>query len=262
MRFRLLAAVIAVLVLEGCGGPEPVGPRSGETARLRLASASPDAGTLDLLVNGRTVAQAVGRTEVSPAAVLEPGSATGVVRATGSAATLASLPLALEAGKSYTVLVAGPVGALTAMVSVDTGSAGSPPPPPIQPPVDSGNPPPPPPQPPVDSGNPPPPQPVDYARFRILHAAPHAPPLDPYLLPTGAPLDTVPTLQPFEYGSLALTADLVRWPGHWTVEFTEAGTTRIVLTSGDIDVSAAGGLITVVLGENADQSLRVDVLRE
>ena len=46
------------------------------------------------------------------------------------------------------------------------------------------------------------------------------------------------------------------------VEFTEAGTTRIVLTSGDIDVSAAGGLITVVLGENADRSLRVDVLRE
>jgi hypothetical protein len=248
MRFPLLAAAIAVLVLEGCGGPEPVGPRSGETARLRLASASPDAGTLDLLVNGRTVAQAVGRTEVSPAAVLEPGSATGEVRATGSAAALASLPLALEAGKSYTVLVAGPVGALTAMVSVDTGSAGTPPPPP--------------PQPPVDSGNPPPPQPADFVRFRILHAAPHAPPLDPYLLPTGAPLDTLPTLQPFAYGSLALTADLVRRPGHWTVKFTEAGTTRIVLTSGDLDVSAAGGLVTVVLGENADQSLRVDVLRE
>jgi hypothetical protein len=246
MRFPLLA-VIAMLVLEGCG-PEPIGPRSGETARLRLASASPDAGTLDLLVNGRTVAQAVGRTEVSPAAVLEPGSATGEVRATGSAAALASIPLALEAGKSYTVLVAGPVGALTAMVSVDTGSAGTPPPPP--------------PQPPVDSGNPPPPQPVDFVRFRILHAAPHAPPLDPYLLPTGAPLDTLPTLQPFEYGSLALTADLVRRPGHWTVEFTEAGTTRIVLTSGDLDLSAAGGLVTVVLGENADQSLRVDVLRE
>ena len=245
MRFPLLAAVMAVLVLEGCGGPEPVGPRSGETARLRLASASPDAGTLDLLVNGRTVAQAVGRTEVSPAAVLEPGSATGEVRATGSATALASLPLALEAGKSYTVLVAGSVGALTAMVSVDTGSAGTPPPPPPQPPVDSGN-----------------PQPVDYARFRILHAAPHAPPLDPYLLPTGAPLDTIPTLQPFAYGSLALTADLVRQPGHWTVEFTEAGTTRIVLTSGDLNVSAAGGLITVVLGENADQSLLVDVLRE
>ncbi len=248
MRFPLLVAVVAMLALEGCGGPEPVGPRSGETARLRLASASPDAGTLDLLVNGRTVAQAVGRTEVSPAAVLEPGAASGEIRATGTSAALASLPLALEAGKSYTVLVAGPMHALTAMVSVDTGSAGAPPPPP--------------PQPPVDSGNPPPSQPVDFVRFRILHAAPHAPPLDPYLLPTGAPLDTLPTLQPFAYGSLALTADLVRWPGHWTVEFTEAGTSRVVLTTGDLDVTAAGGLVTVVLGENADQSLRVDVLRE
>jgi hypothetical protein len=247
MRFPMLAAVIAALVLEGCGA-EPIGPRSGETARLRLASASPDAGALDLLVNGRTVAQAVGRTEVSAAAVLEPGAATGEVRASGSASALASLPLALEAGKSYTVLVAGPVGELTAMVSVDTGSAGAPPPAPLPPPV--------------DSGNPPPPQPVDFVRFRILHAAPHAPPLDPYLVPTGAPLDTLPTLQPFTYGSLALTADLVRWPGHWTVAFTEAGTTKIVLTTGDLDVSAAGGLVTVVLGENADQSLRVDVLRE
>ena len=244
MRFPLLAAVMAVLVLEGCG-PEAVGPRSGETARLRLASASPDAGTLDLLVNGRTVAQAVGRTEVSPAAVLEPGAATGEVRATGSAAALASLPLALEAGKSYTVLVAGPVGALTAMVSVDTGSAGSPPPPPE----------------PVDSGTLPPPLPDDIARFRLMHAAPHAPPLDPYLIPVGAPLDTLPTVQPFAYGSLALTADLVRRPGHWTVEFTEAGGTRVVLSSGDLDAKA-GELVTVVLGENADQSLRVDVLRE
>jgi hypothetical protein len=245
MRFPLLVAVMAALVLEGCA-PEPVGPRSGETARLRLASASPDAGTLDLLVNGRTVAQAVGRTQVSASAVLEPGSAVGEVRATGTSAALASLPLALEAGRSYTVLVAGPMHALTAMVSVDTGSAGAPPPPP---------------PPPVDSGNPPPPQPVDFARFRILHAAPHAPPLDPYLLPAGAPLDTLPTLQPFAYGSLALTADLIRGPGHWTVEFTEAGTTRIVLTSGDLDVGA-GELVTVVLGENADRSLRVDVLRE
>jgi hypothetical protein len=247
MRFPMLAAVIAALVLQGCGA-EPIGPRSGETARLRLASASPDAGALDLLVNGRTVAQAVSRTEVSAAAVLEPGAATGEVRASGSASALASLPLALEAGKSYTVLVAGPVGELTAMVSVDTGSAGAPPPAPLPPPV--------------DSGNPPPPQPVDFVRFRILHAAPHAPPLDPYLVPAGAPLDTLPVLQPFAYGSLALTADLVRWPGHWTVEFTEAGTTKIVLTTGDLDVSAAGGLVTVVLGENADQSLRVDVLRE
>ena len=246
MRFPLLAAAAAALVLQACG-PEPIGPRSSETARLRLASASTDAGALDLLVNGRTVAQAVARTEVSPAAVLEAGSATGVVRATGSGAPLASLPLALEAGKSYTVLVAGPVGALTAMVSVDTGSAGSPlPAPPTPEPVDSGTLPPP---------------PNDLVRFRILHAAPQAPALDPYLIPVGAPLDTLPTVQPFVYGSLALTADLIRRPGHWTVEFTEAGGTHVVVSSGDLDAKA-GELITVVLGQNADESLRVDVLRE
>jgi hypothetical protein len=34
-----------------------------------------------------------------------------------------------------------------------------------------------------------------------------------------------------------------------------------VLSSADIDV-AAGELVTVVLGENADRSLRVDLVRE
>jgi hypothetical protein len=166
------------------------------------------------------------------------------VRSSGTATVLAAVPLALAAGKSYTVLVAGPREALTAMVSVDTGSSLPPVPPPGQP---------------VDSGSAPPPI-TDAVRFRIVHAAPHAPPLDPYLLPAGAPLDTLPTLQPFAYGSLALTADLVRAPGHYVVEFTDAGTTHVVLESADID-AAAGELLTVVLGENADQSLRVDVVQ-
>ena len=244
MRSLTLAAVAAALVVVGCG-PEVIGPRNSEIARLRLASASPDAGALDLVVNGKTVAQAVASTAASAPAVLEPGPATGEVRSSGTATVLASVPLALAAGKSYTVLVAGSRQALTAMVSVDTGSGLPPGPPPVGQPVDSGTAPPP---------------ITDAVRFRIVHAAPHAPPLDPYLLPAGAPLDTLPTLQPFAYGSLALTADLVRAPGHYVVEFTNAGTTHVVLQSGDIN-AAAGELLTVVLGENADQSLRVDVVQ-
>jgi len=244
MRLVPLAALGAAIVLLGCG-PEVIGPRNSETARLRLASTSPDAGSLDLLVNGRTVAQGIGSTAASAPAVVQAGNATGQIQASGTTTALASVPLTLAAGKSYTVLVAGPRNALTAMVSVDTGSGLPPVPPPGQP---------------VDSGNTPPPSP-DVVRFRIMHAAPHAPPLDPYLLPAGAPLDTLPTLQPFAYGSLALTADLIRGPGHYIVKFTDAGTTRVVLDSGDID-AGAGELLTVVLGENADQSLRVDVVRE
>jgi hypothetical protein len=244
MRFEIIAMLSTALSLAACS-PDPVGPLAGETARVRLASASPDAGTLDLLVNGKTVAQAVARTEVSAPAVLEPGQATGLIRSSGSGTALLTLPLALESGRSYTVMVAGPVGALTAMLSADTGSAGTPPPPPPTP-VDSGA------LPPVLN---------DLVRFRILHAAPHAPPIDPYLTGATASLDTLPTIQPFAYGSLALTADLIRWPGHWTVEFVQPGSSEVLLTSGDLDAKA-GELITVVLGENADHSLRVDVLRE
>jgi hypothetical protein len=158
---------------------------------------------------------------------------------------LATLPLNLEAGKSYTVLAAGPSQSLLALVSVDTGSVGPPPPEPPEP---------------VDSGNPPPPIP-DYARFRILHAAPHAPPLDPYLQPAGLALDTVPVFEPFEYGSLALILDAIRPAGDYWVAFTEHGTRRVLLDSGTIS-AAVGELVTVVLGENDDRSLRVDVVRE
>lgn len=249
MRFIALPALGAALMVLGCG-PETVEPRTSETARLRLASASPDAGALDLLVNGRTVAQAVGSTAASASAVVDAGTATGEIRATGTVSALASVPLVLAAGKSYTVLVAGPRQALTAMVSVDTGSTT--PGIPVEP-----NPPPP--GEPIDSGNPPPAP--NIVRFRIMHAAPDAPPLDPYLLPAGMPLDTLPTLQPFTYGSLALTADLVRGPGHYVVKFTDAGTTHVVIESGDIEANA-DELLTVVLGENADRSLRVDVVRE
>jgi uncharacterized protein DUF4397 len=245
MRFSLLAAGLAALVLQGCSG-DAAAPQPDDRAWLRFASASPDAGALDLLVNGKTIARGVVSTQASQPVDVETGRATGEVRATNSAALLAAVPLTLDAGKSYTVLVAGQSQTLTAMVSVDTGSMGPPPPPPE-------------PQP-IDSGNPPPPTP-DYARFRIVHAAPHAPPLDPYLQPAGLPLDTVPVFLPFEYGSLAMIGDIVRSAGDYTVAFTEAGTRKIVLDSGDI-TAAVGELVTVVLGENADRSLRVDVVRE
>jgi len=249
MRSQFLVSAVLMVLLAGCG-PEVVGPRSNELARLRLASASPDAGALDLVVNGMTVASAIGSTAASTPAYLEPGRTTGEVLSSGTKGALASVPLTLAAGKSYTVLVAGPRDALTAMVSVDTGSSAGP---------GQTPPPPPPPGQPSDSGIAPPPV-TDVVHFRLVHAAPDAPPLDPYLLSVGAALDTLPTVQPFTYGSLALTADLIRAPGHYVVKFTDAGTRHVILESGDID-AAAGDLLTVVLGENGDQSLRVDVVR-
>jgi uncharacterized protein DUF4397 len=245
MRFRLLAAGLAALVLQGCSG-DAAAPQPDDRARLRFASASPDAGALDLLISGKTIARGVASTQASHPVEVETGSTTGEVRASNTAAVLATVPLTLEAGKSYTVLVAGPSQNLMAMVSVDTGVVSPPPPGPNPEPTDSGNPPPPTP---------------DYARFRIVHAAPHAPPLDPYLQPAGLALDTMPAFLPFQYGSLAMIGDLVRSAGEYRVAFTEAGTRRVVLDSGNI-AAAVGELVTVVLGEDADRSLRVDVVRE
>jgi hypothetical protein len=244
MRFRLLAAAVAALVLQGCN--EDTAAPQPDRAQVRLASASPDAGALDLLLNGKTIARGVASTRASRPVEVDALASTGEVRSTSSSALLATVQLTLEAGRSYTVLVAGPSSALTTTVSVDTGSVGPPPPGPEPEPVDSGNPPPPTP---------------DYARFRILHAAPHAPPLDPYLQPAGLPLDTVPVFQPFEYGSLAMILDAIRPAGDYWVAFTEDGTRRIVLDTGPI-LAKVGELVTVVLGENADRSLRVDVVRE
>jgi hypothetical protein len=246
MRFRLLAAGLAALVLQGCG-QNGTAPQPDDRALVSFASASPDAGALDLLVHGKTIARGVGSTKASRPAEVEVGNTTGEVRSTNTEAVLARVPLVLEAGKGYTVLVAGPREALTTTVAVDSGPGE--PPPPLPPP---GEPP--------DSGNPPPPS-EDHARFRIVHAAPHAPPLDPYLQPAGAPLDSVPLFEPFEYGSLALIGDAIRPAGHYTVAFAEAGTRNVVLASSDIRADV-GDLLIVVLGENADRSLRVDVARE
>jgi hypothetical protein len=245
MRFRLLAAGLAALMLQGCGR-DAASPQPDDSARLRFASASPDAGALDLLISGKTIARGVGSTQASAQVEVAAGRTTAEVRATTTAAVLATVPLTLDAGRSYTVLVAGPSRSLVAMVSVDTGSSGPPPPPPMPPPVDSGNP----------THRAP-----DYARFRIVHAAPHAPPLDPYLQASAQTLDSMPAFEPFEYGSLALIGDLIRGPGDYWVAFTEKGTRRVVLESGTIGADE-GELVTVVLGENADQSLRVDVVRE
>jgi hypothetical protein len=244
MRFRLFAAGLAALLIQACEG-DPASIQPGQ-AQVRLASASPDAGALDLLVNGETIARGVTSTRASRPVKVYALATTGEVRSTESAAVLASVQLPLEEDRSYTVLVAGPRQALTTTVSVDTGTVGPPPPGPDPEPVDSGRPPPPAP---------------DYARFRILHAAPHAPPLDPYLQPAGLPLDTVPVFQPFEYGSLAMILDAVRPAGDYTVAFTEDNTRRVLLETGPITASV-GELVTVVLGENADRSLRVDVVRE
>jgi hypothetical protein len=197
-------------------------------------------------VNGETIARGVTSTRAPRPVKVYALATTGEVRSTESAAVLASVQLPLEEDRSYTVLVAGPRQALTTTVSVDTGTVGPPPPGPDPEPVDSGRPPPPAP---------------DYARFRILHAAPHAPPLDPYLQPAGLPLDTVPVFQPFEYGSLAMILDAVRPAGDYTVAFTEDNTRRVLLETGPITASV-GELVTLVLGENADRSLRVDVVRE
>jgi hypothetical protein len=245
MRFRLLAAGLAALTVQGCGG-DSARFQPDDNAEVRLASASPDAGALDLVLNGKTIARGVTSTQASRPVPVDPGPAAAEVRASQSAAVLAQVPFTLESGRSYMVMVAGPASALTALVSVDTGYVDPPPPGRKPEPVDSGN---------------PPPQTQDYARFRILHAAPHAPPVDPYLQPAGLALDTMPLFQPFEYGSLAMILDALRPAGDYTVAFTVKGTRRIVLQTGPITASV-GELVTVVLGENADRSLRVDTVRE
>src|SRR6476619_1314404 len=104
MRLPHLASFGLAILLAGCG-PEVVGPKSNELARLRLASASPDAGALALVVHEMTVARVEASTAASTPAYLEPSQRPGEGRASGTATAVAVVPLDLEAGKSYTDLV-------------------------------------------------------------------------------------------------------------------------------------------------------------
>ena len=221
-----MAWILTLCLAAGCSGGF-VEPPPGGTARIRLIAAPADSVALDLIFNGRTLASSVpsgGRSAFVP---VSPGAATVSVRYAGRTPTTTSAVLAQ--GASYSVIASGPSAGLSLLLAADTAAVPVP----------------------------------GQAKFRVVHAAPSAPPLDVYLtLATDSLPGAFRLLFPFDYGvglSDAFPGYIQRDPGQYRLSFTERGTLTVLLDSGPIDL-AAGSVVTAVLGQNGDGSLRVDLV--
>jgi hypothetical protein len=103
--------------------------------------------------------------------------------------------------------------------------------------------------------------------LRVVHAAPHAEPLDVYLTTAGASLGgATPMVDPFVYGvgsSSGSPGYVERDPGTYLFRFTRDGTHDVVLSSDQVSV-AAGQVETAILFESdsAGAALGVQLMRD
>ena len=222
-----IAWIVSLCLAAGCSSGF-LEPPPGGTARIRLIAAPADSVALDLIFNGRTLASSVPSGSGSAFVPVSPGAATVSVRYAGRPPATTSAVLAQ--GASYSVIASGPSAGLRLLLAADTAAV------PI----------------------------AGQAKFRVVHAAPSSPPLDVYL--TLAP-DSLPgafrLLFPFDYGvglSDEFPGYVQRDPGQYRLRFTARGTLTVLLDSGPFDL-AAGSVVTAVLGQNGDGSLRVDLVR-
>lgn len=89
---------------------------------VRLLNVSPDSSAVDLLIRGRTVAEAVGYLEDADYHEINAGSSTFVVRDSGSFNTIEDSSRSFTRQKQYTIFVFGPFGERKATVVEDNNT--------------------------------------------------------------------------------------------------------------------------------------------
>lgn len=223
--------VLGLLAIGACdrqvADPRP----SGETAKLRLVHGGSENAALNLKVDGQVVVQDLAVTAISNYATVSAGSRNVEVTVSGTGQRLITRAVTLEAGKEYSLLVSGTLANPEERFASDTAYIPLP----------------------------------GKVKIRVLHAAPHAPPLDVYLTAPGADLVTsFKLVEPFAY-NLADTAMFPgfaeRDPGTWQVRFTDDNTTNVVLDTGPFE-AVAGQVITVVLSDNAAGGIVARIIDE
>lgn len=229
---RELAAAVALLLtaLVACDSIGNGSAGSEEVAHLLFVNASPRAGTMDVLVNDQMALSGVAFGE-SRERLVPPISLTVSVVATGGAGGTASLPVTFGVDAHHTLLAAGEVDSLDLLFAADTGRVPAP----------------------------------GTAKFRVIHAAPNAPPIDVYLTQSGADLGSAIRLVfPFTYGtgsSDVFPGYVQRDPGTYQVRFTAEGTANVLVDTGSITV-AAGQVRTVILLDDASGGLDFTIVAE
>ena len=228
----------------GCGSDN--GPGDG-IAHLRVIHAMADAPAVDLVVDGRTVAEGVSYTHASAFADVAAGPAAIELRLAGGAGTHALQGGDLEAGERYTLLFGAAALADGLALIADTAT-GVPTTPPPTSPADTG----------AIPGE-------SKVKIRVIHNAPTAPPLDLYV--TGADGDLAgitPAIEPFRYG-VGLAPEfpgyMERDPGVHRIRFTADGTTDVLFDTGPVSM-AAGQVRSFILFSSDTAGIGIAVVRE
>lgn len=228
------AALGLALLLVACSGdPTSTETPAASTARLRVVNASPDASPISVAIDGRLAFEHLAYLGPSAHAGVPAGAHIVEVRSPTGGAPLGSTAVTFEKDSAYTLVATGGVGS-DPLVAIDTGVVPA----------------------------------TGKVKFRVVHAAADAPPLDVFLTTSGASLaDAVPYVTPFTYG-VGTSDDSPGYfqgePGGYQVRFTRAGTRDVLLDSGPI-VAEAGQVRSVLLVQLSDSlggGLGIQILRD
>lgn len=211
MKLKLLTLLLAATTLTtACDDDDNTGPE-GE-ARVRVVHASPDAPSVDVLLDDAEVLSDVPYLAASDYLAASAGDHNLKVNAAGTATTVIDADVTLADGTDYTVIASGLVAEITPIVLVDdnsTPAAGS-------------------------------------ARVRAIHGAPSAPAVDIYVTAPGADLEAaVPVLTGVAFGDVA---DYLEVPaGDYQVRVTPAGTKTVAIDSGALTLESGQVRTTIAV---------------
>ena len=208
MKRNLLAlALAAVALTSGCG--DGGGPGNGE-GRVRFVHISPDAGPVDIVLDGDTVARSLSYAAASEYLDASAQGHTLQVSAAGTATTLLDQDLTVADGQDYTVLVADTLAHLQTIVLTD------------------------------DNGSPP----AGKVKVRAVHGSPHAGAVDVYVTtPNDVLSGSTPVLTNVQFGQLSTYLDADA--GSYRVRVTTHGSTDVLIDSGDLTL-LTGQVRTVI----------------
>ena len=237
--------VLGLTIVAGsCGSDNGPGD---EIAQLRVIHAMAEAPPVDLVVDGRTVAEAVSYTQVSAFADVPAGPAAIELRLGGGAGTHALRGGELEPGQRYTLLFGAAARSDGLALIADTASGV-----PTTPPPTSAS----------DTGAIPG---ENKIKVRVIHNAPTAPPLDLYVTAADAVLTGAsPVIEPFSYGT-GLNPEFPGYleldPGVYRVRFTADGTADVLFDTGPVSM-AAGQVRSFILFSSDTAGIGIAVVRE
>ena len=202
MKLKLLTLLLAATALTAaCDDDDNTGPE-GE-ARVRVVHASPDAPSVDVLLDEAEVLSNVPYLASSDYLATSAGDHNLKVNAAGTATTAIDANVTLADGTDYTVIASDLVAEITPIVLEDDNTAPA-------------------------AGN---------ARVRAIHGAPSAPAVDIYVTAPGADLEAAtPVLTSVAFGDVA---DYLEVPaGDYQVRVTPAGTKTVAIDSGALTLES------------------------